>query len=86
MLDVRVVFFPTCGKVHEELAIRFVAVPSSRAIGSLIVLPLMPDDGADAMRQLGLLNSPQEPAVDRVDVGGVYGAGLVFLDRVGYER
>ena len=79
MLNVWIVLFPARGEIDEERAIEFIAVASGRSVGTLIVLALMPDDRENAMSQLGLLDSPKLPTVDRVDVSRV-GVIALMLD------
>ena len=46
----------------------------------------MPDDGTNAVSQFGLLNSPQEPAIDRVDIGRIGVVSLMLVDARAADR
>ena len=54
VLDVREVLLPRRRQVDEVLAVSLPAKPAGRAVGALVVLALVPEDPADAVREFRL--------------------------------
>ena len=63
MLDVRVVLLPRDRQLDEELTIGFPPEAARRAISTLIVLTLVPEDSPDAVREFCLSRPRLRPSV-----------------------
>ena len=78
--EVRHVALPMRGKLVKELPIGVAPVAAIGAVGSLIGLPLVPEDGPNPVGELGGPHPGEEPSVDRGRIGAVGGVGEVLID------
>ena len=80
MAEVRHVALPMRGKRVKVLPVGVAPVAAIGPVGSLIGLPLVPEDGPNPVGEPGGPHPGEEPSIDRGRIGAFGGVGKVLID------